>query len=331
MKSAKDTGWRERKPAAAMIDRAGKRDEDGSPGPSGFAMSHSEPDTSHPIAISHPDKPYWPEDGWTKTDMIEYYRRIGPVMLPYFRDRPVTLRLFPRGIHGPSFYRRELPASAPSWLRSVPYQTRSHPHSINLPLVDDLDGLIYLANLGSIEFHLWASRAPQLDRPDWAVFDLDPGDRVDFPAVLEAALLLHEELGQRGLEGYPKTSGASGLHVYVPVQEYADFDALRDWVHELTRELADRHPKLIQLPRRETHSGRLVSIDYRQNSIGRNTAAPYTLRALPGAPVSTPLDWEEVKQGKFRPTDFTLEALPKRIEQKGDLFAPLLKTLADRP
>ena len=287
-------------------------------------MPHPAPETRHPIVITHPDKPYWPGDGGTKSDMIEYYRRIGPVMLPYFRDRPVTLRLFPRGIRGPSFYRRELPASAPSWLRSVPYQTRSHPHSIDLPLVDDLDGLIYLANLGSIEFHLWASRAPHLERPDWAVFDLDPGDRVDFPAVLEAALLLREELKQRGLDGFPKTSGASGLHVYVPVREYADFDALREWVRELTQELAARHPQRIQLPRRETHSGCRISIDYRQNSIGRNTAAPYTLRALPGAPVSTPLDWDEVKKGRIRPGDFTLKTLPQRLDRLGDLFAPLL-------
>ncbi len=274
--------------------------------------------------ITHPDKPYWPEDGLTKADMIRYYERMAPVMLPWFRDRPVTLHLFPRGIHQLSFWRRERPDDAPPNLRGVDYRTRSQPHRIRLPLVDDLDGLIFLANLGSIEFHLWASRAPRLEQPDWAIFDLDPGQQVAFEQVLETALLLREQLAAEDLTGYPKTSGASGLHVHVPGTGHRDFDSLRDWVRSVAGTLSRQRPDLVALPRGKTHQGKRVSIDYRQNAIGRNTAAPYTLRALPGAPVSTPLSWDEVEQGTLRPGDFTLRTVPERVERLGDVFAPLL-------
>ncbi len=283
--------------------------------------------TTREIANTHPDKPYWPEDGLTKADMMAYYQAMAPVLLPWFRDRPVTLRLFPKGIHGPSFYRREQPSSAPEWLRSVRYSTRSDHHQIELPLIDSREALLYLANLGSIEFHLWASRAPRLERPDWAVFDLDPGPGIGFAQVLKAALLLRERLQEQGIDSYPKTSGATGLHVLSPATEYRDFDRLRAWVRELAQELADRHPKLFAPPRQRSHAGKGVTIDYRQNSIGHNTAAPYSLRALPGAPVSAPLSWDEVEKGRVRPGDFTLRSLPDRVHRLGDLHAPLLRQI----
>jgi bifunctional non-homologous end joining protein LigD len=279
------------------------------------------------LKVTHPDKPYWPEDGLTKADMIDHYRQIGPLMLPYFRDRPVTLRLFPRGIHEIAFWRRELPPAAPDWLRHVRYHTRSNPHPIELPLIDSVDGLLYLANLGSIEFHLWASRSPRLDRPDWAVFDLDPGESASFTKVLQAALQLRELLRQQDLQGYPKTSGASGLHILVPGTGHKDFDSLRAWVRTQAERLAAEHPALFALPARKTHSGRHIHIDYRQNAIGRNTAAPYSLRGLPGAPVSTPLSWTEIGQGNIKPADFNIRTLPERLKAVGDLYAPLLEQL----
>lgn len=279
----------------------------------------------HTVEVSHLDKPFWPNDGLTKGDMLWYYRAIASVMLPYFRDRPVTLRVFPDGIHGFSYYRRDLPENAPDWLRYVDYELETAERVIQVPLVDDAAGLIWLANQGSIEFHLWASRLPDLAQPDMAIFDLDPGDEATFAHILQTALRLREALERLGLRGYPKTSGGRGLHVYVPLAPGHTFDAVRSWVKALAEQLAVAHSDLIAVAHGATHRGRQVTIDYAQNSIGRNTAAPYTLRARAGAPVSTPLTWEEVADGRVRPADLTLQTVPQRVVQAGDLFRSVLE------
>jgi bifunctional non-homologous end joining protein LigD len=277
------------------------------------------------VPVFHLDKPFWPEDGLTKGDMLRYYQGVAPVILPYFKDRPVTLRIFPDGIHGFSYYRRDLPENAPAWLRSVDYQPETSKSVIQLPLVDDEAGLVWLANQGSVEFHLWASGAPDLAQPDMVIFDLDPGDGASFTDVLQAALQLRDALERLGLRGYPKTSGGRGLHVYLLLAPSHTFDAVRAWVKTLAEQLATAYPDLIAVAHGATHRGRQVTIDHAQNSIGRNTAAPYTLRALPGATVSTPLTWDEVEAGQIRPSDLTLRVLPQRLRQMGDLFAPVLQ------
>lgn len=277
------------------------------------------------VTVSNLDKPFWPEDGLTKGDLLAYYRRMGPVMLPYFQDRPVTLRLYPDGIHGFSYYRREPPNHAPAWLRTAAYRPRTADRPRRVILVDDLAGLIWLANQASIEFHLWASHLPHLHQPDMAIFDLDPGEEAGFDKVLQAALLLREALAQAGLEGFPKTSGGHGLHVYVPLAPGYTFPQVRRWVKRTAQELAAAHPQLIDVAHGATHQGSHVTVDYAQNSIARNTAAPYTLRARPGAPASTPLTWDEVAAGRVRPSDFTLDRLPARVQELGDLFRPVLE------
>ncbi len=277
------------------------------------------------VAITHPDKLYWPNAKLTKGDMLGYYRAMAPVMLPHFRDRPVTLRLFPRGIGGFSYYRRSLPQDAPDWLRRVTYETETDRHAIQLPLVDDAAGLIWLANLGAIEFHLWGSRAPRLHEPDVAIFDLDPGEEATFAHTLEAALRVRDALDEAGVRGYPKTSGGSGLHIYVPLAPGQSFDGVRAWVKDLAGRLAAAYPDLIAVAHGATHRGDRVTVDYAQNSVGRNTAAPYTLRARPGAPVSMPVTWAEVEAGRIRPADFTLASAPDRVVKVGDLFRPVLE------
>jgi len=276
------------------------------------------------LKMTHLQKVYWPEDGLTKEDMLKYYREMAAIMLPYFRARPITLHFFPRGIHGPSFYKRDLPAHAPPWLRSLEYKALTTNKLIQLPLVDDPAGLLWLANLGAIEFHLWASRMPELQRPDMAIFDLDAGPKASFSQVLEVAGLLHNYLLQKGLKSYPKTSGGSGLHLYVPIRPVYTFETVRKWVKQVATEMAGRYPKLMVVPHGRTHRAALISIDYAQNSIGRNTAAPYTLRAWKGATVSAPLSWTEVFQAKLRPTDFTLGTMPTRVKKVGDLFIDIL-------
>jgi bifunctional non-homologous end joining protein LigD len=277
------------------------------------------------VRVSHLDKLYWPDDRLTKGDLLRYYRDIAPVLLPYCANRPATLHVFPDGIEGHAYYQRDRPRRAPRWLRTVDYQTATDAHRIHTILIDDVAGLIWLANTGAIEFHLWGSRLPNLAEPDQAIFDLDPGDQATFADVLQAALRLRAALERLGLRGYPKTSGGRGLHVYLPLAPGHTFDAVRAWVKTLAARLAAEHPELIAVARGATHRGHQVTIDHAQNSIGRNTAAPYTVRALPRAPVSAPLTWEEIAAGEPRPADLTLATVPARVRARGDLFAPVLQ------
>ena len=273
---------------------------------------------------SHLDKVFWPKEGLTKRDMLRYYQAVAPTMLSHLQDRPLTLRVFPDGISGFSYYRRDAPEHAPPWLRLVDYHPETTDKVIQLPLVDDVAGLVWLANEGAIEFHPWASRAPHLSEPDMAIIDLDPGDEASFSDVLAAALRLRDVLETLGLHGYPKTSGGRGLHVYLPLAPGHTLEEVRTWVRTVAEQLAAAHPKLIAVAHGATHRGRQVTIDHAQNSIGRNTAAAYTLPAQPGAPVSAPLTWAEVEEGQLRPSDLTLSTLPSRLQEKGDLFAPVL-------
>lgn len=276
------------------------------------------------LEISRPDALYWPEAGITKADLLGYYHELAPVMLPYLTNRPATFRVCPGGIEKHCFYRRDLPASAPDWLSSVDYVPGTTGEAIRLPLIDDVAGLVWFANTGAIEVHLWASTATALDTPDQVIFDLDPGDGIGFAEALRAALLVRDALGELGLECYAKTSGGLGVHLYVPIAAGTPYDTVRTWVKQFADNLVDAHPDLIAVPRRTTHLGSHVTVDYAQNSMGRNTAAPYTVRARPGAPVSTPLTWDEVAAGKVRPEDFTLRTVPARVRRHGDPFAPVL-------
>lgn len=278
------------------------------------------------IQVSHLEKPYWPQTGTTKGEMLRYYRQIAPVVLPYFKDRPATLRVFPDGVTGESYYLRDCPKLAPGWLRRVPYRPKTAGHPVPLPLIDNAAGLIWFANRGAIEFHLWSSRFPDLTQADQAIFDLDPGDSAAFPEVREAALYLRQQLEQEGITGYPKTSGRRGLHIYVPLGAGYPFDRVRAWVKAVGKQLAATHPDLIAVAHGPTHRSGRVIIDYAQNSVGRNTAAPYTLRADPAhSTVSAPLTWEELVAGTIHPADLTPQVVLERIGHLGDLFAPVLQ------
>jgi bifunctional non-homologous end joining protein LigD len=273
------------------------------------------------VRVTSLERPYWPNDGVRKGDLLAYYRDLAPVLLPYLADRPITPVVYPRGIDGPRYYRRERPDTAPDWVRSAAYQTATDGHEIQVLLIDDEAGLIWLANSGAIEVHIWGARLPDLAEPDLVVFDLDPGEQASFKDVLRAAVILHERLDGLGLESFPKTSGGHGLHVFLPLAPGHAFEQVRDWVKGLAEELEAAHPKLIAVSHGPTHRGSRVTIDHAQNSVGRNTAAPYTVRALPGAPVSTPLTWQEVEDGKLRPGDLTIKTVPARLKRLGDVFA----------
>ncbi|HEX9133039.1 MAG TPA: non-homologous end-joining DNA ligase [Ktedonobacteraceae bacterium] len=279
------------------------------------------------VQVAHLEKLYWPEMEFTKGDMLHYYRQIASVALPYFQDRPVTLRVFPQGAAGNSYYMRDCPDGAPDWLRRVQYQPKTAAHLVHLPLIDNAAGLIWFANEGAIEFHLWSSHVPDLTKPDQAIFDLDPGETASFNDLREAALRLHQKLEQAGVRGYPKTSGGRGLHIYVPLAAGYTFNRVRAWVKAVGQQLATTYPDLLSIAHGPTHKGGRVTIDYAQNSIGRNTAAPYTLRAsTPQPAVSTPLTWEELDAGNIHPADLTPQIVLERVQRLGDLFAPVLHT-----
>jgi len=278
-----------------------------------------------PVVVSHLEDIYWPDDSVNKGEMLRYYQQVAPIMLPHLRDRPVTLRIFPDGPNGSSYYRRDMPEDAPTWLRSVDYQPQTVARTTRLPLVDDAAGLVWLANQGCVEFHAWGARQPRLTQPDQAIFDLDSGDMASFADTLRAALRLREALEHMSVRSYAKTSGGRGLHVYAPLASGHTFADVRAWVKTVAQRLADASPDLIAVAHGATHRGAQVTIDFAQNSMGRNTAAPYTVRAHPHAPVSAPLTWDEIEAGQARPSDLTLRTMPERLRRLGDLFAPTLR------
>src|SRR5215471_6141907 len=200
---------------------------------------------SQAVQVSHLEKRYWPE--FTKGDMLHYYRQIAPVLLPYFKDRPVTLRVYPEGASGTSYYMRDCPARAPDWVRKAEYQPKTATHLVHLPLIDNVAGLIWFANEGAIEFHLWGSHLPDLTKPDQAIFDLDPGETASFNDLREAALRLHEKLEQGGVKGYLKNSGGHGLHIFVPLAAGYSFERVRTWVKAVGQQIATTYPDLISI------------------------------------------------------------------------------------
>jgi bifunctional non-homologous end joining protein LigD len=278
------------------------------------------------VQVTHLEKVYWPQTGFTKGELLDYYRQIAQVLLPYLKDRPVTLRMYPQGVEGTSYYLRDCPADAPEWLRRVTYRPKTVSHPVPLPLIDTAAGLLWFANQGAIEFHLWGSLAPELAQPDLAIFDLDAGSTASFDVLREAALRLHDALEQAGIRGYPKTSGGGGLHIFVPLAPGYTFEHVRRWAKAMGQQFASKYPDLIAVARGATHQGGHVTVDYAQNSLGRNTATPYTLRAhLDHPTVSTPLSWEELDAGKITPASLTPQVVLDRISRMGDLFAPVLQ------
>jgi len=283
---------------------------------------------SYDLTISNPQKLYWSKEGYTKLDVLYYYKSMAHTLLPYFKNRPVTIKFFPRGIEGFSFYKRnfEDKEQSKNLFRTASYKEITQDKIIQVPLIDTTSGLLWFASKGGIEFHLWSSKMPNYSYPDIAIFDFDANKDTDFDAVLQAAFYLNELLNSMNLKGYPKTSGGSGLHVYVPIIAEYSFKLVREWVKNMSDQLANKYPDLItiQKERGKTHVGDKITIDYLQNVISRNTAAPYTVRAYANAPVSTPLTWEEVRKGGFLPKDFNMMSVPKRVEKLGDLFSEVL-------
>ncbi|MDX1631943.1 MAG: DNA ligase D [Thermoanaerobaculia bacterium] len=308
--------------AAESQDRSGAKSRFGAKSGSGTG---SEPG---PVEITNRDKPFWPDDGFTKGDLVDYYDRIAPWLLPYLRSRPLVLARYPDGIAGKSFYQKQAPAHLPDWIETVEIRSGSPPKAIDYIVCNDRETLLHLVNLGTIPFHLWASPVDRLDRPDWCIVDLDPKE-APFEDVVVLARTLSEICREIRVPAFVKTSGATGLHVLVPLGGQLDYEQSRTFAELLARLTLDRHRKIATLARSlQARSGR-VYLDYLQNRRGQLLVAPYAVRALPGAPVSTPLRWKEVVPS-LAVGRFTIRSVPRRMAQlQEDPLAPVLTAEPD--
>ena len=281
------------------------------------------------LKLSNLDKVFFPDDGITKGDLLAYYRAVAPVLLPHIKDRPFTMKRFPDGIEGGHFFQKDAPVHMPEWIptREFEVSTRESPRTrkkIRAPLVNDELALLWMVNMGCIDLNTWYSRVDKPDRPDFVLFDLDPAADVGFPEVVQVALLVKQVLDALGLVGFVKTSGSDGMHVLVPVERRYTYDRTREFAEIVAGTLARTHRGLVTTEWSKAKR-RGVLIDANQNGEGKTIASVYSVRPQPGAPVSTPLRWDEVRAG-LDPGDFTMEVAQRRIEQHGDLFEGVLTT-----
>jgi bifunctional non-homologous end joining protein LigD len=262
------------------------------------------------VEFTNLDKMLFPKLKITKAQVIEYYIKIAPKMLDFLANRPLVLTRFPDGVDQEGFYEKDAPQGTPSWVKTVTIYSETAKRDVNYVLCNDLDTLIWLANLATIEIHMPLSKADSREKPDFTFFDVDPEPPATFKDAASVALLLKEKLDMLGLESYVKTSGKKGLHVLIhTVSEYV-FRETRAFVHKLGQQLAKEHSFIVS-ELSETKKPGTVLVDYLQNSHGRTMVAPYSLRATPEATVSTPLEWAEVKKG-IKPTELNIFSVVKR-------------------
>ncbi len=278
------------------------------------------------LKLSNLDKPFWPEEGLTKGDLLAYYRDVAEVLVPHLRKRPFTMKRYPDGWQGKSFFQKQAPSHMPDWIDRAPFPASTREGEkriIDYALLDDELALLWAVNMGCIDMHAWASRADRPDRPDWVMFDLDPSEGSGFEQVIEVALLVRQALEVLELESVPKTSGSRGIHVLVPISRRSDFAEVREFAGIVAGALARAHPGLVTTEwTKAKRKG--VLVDANQNGPGKTTASVYSVRPRAGAPVSTPLRWDEVREG-LDPFAFTMDAVLERVARDGDLFARVLE------
>ncbi|HXN75951.1 MAG TPA: DNA ligase D [Gemmatimonadaceae bacterium] len=279
------------------------------------------------IAFTNLKKIYWPAEKYTKGDLIDYYRAVSKWLLPYLANRPVVLTRFPDGIDGKSFYQKDAPVFAPEWMRTVPIWSEETQREIKYFVCDDEESLLYLANMGSIPLHIWASRVGSLERPDWCVIDLDPKE-APFSDVIRTAIVLHRVCDSVGLPNYVKTTGKTGLHILLPLGRQCTYEQSRMIGELLARCVLRELNDIATITRHVTKRGDKVYLDYLQNRHGQTIVAPFSVRPLPGATVSMPLVWDEVNDS-LDPKAFTIRTALEKIEKLGS--DPVLPVLDAKP
>ncbi len=302
-------------------------DAKGAKGTRGGEGGEAGEEVKREVPFSNLKKIYWPKDKYTKGDLIDYYRFVAPSLLPYLRDRPLVLTRYPDGIEGKSFFQKDAPDFVPEWVRTVRQWSEDPHREIDYIVCEDVESLLYVVNLGSIPLHMWGSRVAALEKPDWCILDLDPKE-APFTDVVTVAHAIHARCSAVALPHYIKTTGSSGLHVMIPLGQQLTYDQCRSFGELLARLIVAELPEISTIMRQvERRSGK-VYVDYLQNGRGKTIVAPYSVRPLPGAPVSAPLEWSEVTP-KLDPREFTIanmEARLKKLETD-----PMLPVLTDVP
>ena len=281
------------------------------------------------LSLSNLDKVLYPEAGFTKGHVIDYYTRVAPVLLDHLRGRPLTLKRYPNGVDKPYFYEKQCPSHRPEWVRTAPIYSRSNRRTIDFCLCDDLPTLVWLANLADLEMHTSLATAEDYERPTVLAFDLDPGPPATIVECAEVALELRAVFAHIGMEAFPKTSGSKGMQVYVPLNTPVTYERTRAFSHGIAQLLERRLGGLVVSDmKKELRKGKVL-VDWSQNAQHKTTVCAYSLRALPQPTVSTPLTWEEVEAvTESRDPDdlvFTSADLLERVAEDGDCFAPVLE------
>ncbi len=322
------TDWHGHRGSPEPDEPPPEADGPSAPNPTSAAAATASPPAppTRTVNISNPRKIFWPAEKYTKGDLIEYYRAAAPWILPYLRNRPLVLTRYPDGIDGKSFYQKDAPEFAPDWIRTVPIWSEDTQRDIRYFVCDDEDSLVYIANLGSILLHIWMSRVGSLELPDWCVIDLDPKE-APFQDVVTVAGTLHRICEQVGLPNYVKTTGKTGLHVMVPLGRQLTYEQSRTLGELLSRLVLREHASISTITRSINKRGEKVYFDYLQNRHGQLIVAPFSVRPLPGATVSMPLDWDEVnpelEQARFA---FTIKTAIERMESMGrDPVRPVIE------
>lgn len=276
------------------------------------------------VELTNLQKIFWPKLGLTKRDLLAYYATISPVLLPHLKNRAMVMKRYPNGIEGKFFFMKRAPDSRPDWIETCPIL---HPSGklIHFPMVQDLASLLWVVNLGCIDLNQWYATCDDVDRPDYLSFDLDPVPPAEFREVKKGALALNDYLSKLKIPAYPKTSGSRGMHIYVPIRRGPRQKEVWEAAKAMSIAAAEEHPDILTTQyRKEYRPPGHVLLDYNQNQWGRTLASVYSVRPREGATVSAPLTWDEVA-GRADLHDFTLMNMPRRIENTGDLFEPLLK------
>jgi bifunctional non-homologous end joining protein LigD len=274
------------------------------------------------LHLSSLDKLYWKKEGYTKLDSINHYLRMAPYILPYLLDRPHSLNRHPNGIDAPNFFQKDMKGNLPEWMQTHEDFSESTNTTVNYLVCNNEASLIYMANLGCIEINPWHSRSQSWQQPDWCLLDLDP-EGVGFDKVIECAQVIKKILDAIGAKGYCKTSGATGMHIYIPLGAQYDFEQSKQLAELICMMVMRELPEITSMERSPSKRKNKVYLDFLQNKETQTAAAPYSLRPKPGASVSTPLHWDEVKKG-LTPTTYTIKNIYERVKAEGDLFKPVL-------
>ena len=285
---------------------------------------------THEVKLSSADRVLFPDDGITKGDLFEYYRRVADVIVPHLAQRPFTMKRWREGLPGGAFFQKQAPKGIPSWIETREFRTwprggKGESRLVDFPLVNSREALLWMVQMHCIDMNAWYSRVDKPDRPDFVLFDLDPPEEDGaFTLCIRVAHYVHAALDALDLESYVKTSGSDGIHVVVPIERRSTFEDTYAFAELLSRQLEAEHPGEVTTEwLKKKRSG--VLVDHRQNGWGKTIASVYSVRPKPGAPVSTPLRWEELTEN-VRPRDFPMEVALERVAEHGDLFEGVLTT-----